>query len=255
MKLNYIFFTFLFLSGFVQFCFSQQIVPKAVLFDEVDDRLCGDPWKSRLDNFAVNLNNKPDSRGFIIFYGELDESVNRQYLHFFKYYLTEARAITKDRLFISRGNSQEKMRVELWLVPNGEDVKPKEGYKSINFSKPTILNKGWYYPNVNFEDSGLISDGCVLFYFSGFAEVLKENQNLAGYIVIYTEFGSGAKTADRSARIAFRNLKQLIVPINRVKTVYGGNRQNGEIELWLVPEGQKLPNPTPDKRNKKGTNI
>jgi hypothetical protein len=250
MKPSFACFAFLLFCVLVQFCFSQQIEPKPVLIDEVEGRLCGDPWKARLDNFAVALSNEPNSRGYIILYGTADESENQQFLIFFKTYLSLVRDISKDRLIVLRGNSGEKMRVQLWFVPIGAEVKPSEQYKPVTFSQPTILRTVWYDDKGSYfnDGGGLMNDACAAFSVSGFANILKENSNLLGYLVIFTDFRRGANKADKAARYALRDLRKFKAPMNRIKTFYGGNRREAEIEFWLVPEGQKLPKAALDKR-------
>lgn len=250
MKRNYGCLAFLLLSVFAQFCFSEQIESKPILVDEIEGKLCGDPWKSRLDNFAVSLYNEPNKHGYIIFYGISDEGENQQYLRFFKSYLLEARGISKNRLLILRGKNREKMRVELWIAQNGLEVKPNEQYKFDGYSTPMIFSKSGLANNGSYDDYevGLEGDFCSGFRVLEFADILKENPNLSGYLVIYTKFGKGTKTADKGARYALRDLRKIKAPLERIKTVYGGNRQEAEIELWLVPEGHKLPKPTLEKR-------
>jgi hypothetical protein len=41
------------------------------------------------------------------------------------------------------------------------------------------------------------------------------------------------------------------VPRNRLKTIYDGNREEPEIELWFVPKGNKPPTPKPDSKPQK----
>ena len=89
-------------------------------FDECNN-CTFDDQKARLDNLAVELQNDPSTRGYIIAYGgrysplaRLDVLMKRA-----RDYMVEPRGIDASRLTIVNGGFREEDSVELWVVPSG----------------------------------------------------------------------------------------------------------------------------------------
>lgn len=99
--------------------------PPAMKFDEYDDL----SWKnegSRLDNFAIQLQQQVGSMGHIIIYGpqRIDQRIARV-----RDYLVGKRGIDPDRITLVNGGHNKKARTELWVVPTGaEPPKPDPNY-------------------------------------------------------------------------------------------------------------------------------
>ena len=89
-------------------------------FDECNS--CSfDDQKARLDNLAVELQNDPSTRGYIIAYGgrmsplgQVEKLMNRS-----RDYLITQRGIDASRIVVVNGGFREEDSVELWLVPSG----------------------------------------------------------------------------------------------------------------------------------------
>lgn len=95
-----------------------EIKPKK--FDEFPD-IARDDEKARLDNYAIELQNSPDSKGYMIVYpgrrtktgiaqARADRMMN---------YLTRVRGIGQNRLVTMTGPTRDNLTIELWLVPTG----------------------------------------------------------------------------------------------------------------------------------------
>jgi len=112
--------------------------------DEFGDINCEDEM-ARLDNFAVQLQNAPESKGAIVFYagkmtggrlpkrGEAEARVAR-----LKSYLTKRRGIPANRIVVIDGRYDESFRVQLWMVPSGAALPkpaPASPVKQIRFRK------------------------------------------------------------------------------------------------------------------------
>ena len=89
-------------------------------FDECNN-CTFDDQKARLDNLAVELQNDPTTRGYIIAYGgrtspvgQVEKLMNRA-----RDYLVNERGINASRLSIVNGGYREDDSVELWVVPSG----------------------------------------------------------------------------------------------------------------------------------------
>jgi hypothetical protein len=80
-----------------------------------------DDVKARLDNFAIQLQNTPGGRGYIIVYGGRESRADQadRLGARAEGYLTGARGIEAGRLTVIKGGRREREMFELWLVPTG----------------------------------------------------------------------------------------------------------------------------------------
>jgi hypothetical protein len=79
--------------------------------------------KARLDNFAIQLQNEPNAKGYIVIYGgakarpgEKQKRMKRAYD-----YLVNTRGLSADRLITMEGGMRDQTTTELWIVPLGAD--------------------------------------------------------------------------------------------------------------------------------------
>ena len=92
-------------------------IPVAVKFDEYGNIRFNDE-KARLDNYAIQLQNEPQSTGVIIAFGSCDaEGTTRG--NRAKDYLVNTRGIDAGRLVVVDGGCMPELKVELWIVPQG----------------------------------------------------------------------------------------------------------------------------------------
>ena len=80
-----------------------------------------DDQKARLDNLAVELQNDPSTRTYIIAYGGRMSPLNQveKLMSRARDYLVTQRGIDPSRLVVVNGGFREQDSVELWLVPSG----------------------------------------------------------------------------------------------------------------------------------------
>ncbi len=97
--------------------------PSSRRFDEFDSQAFDDD-KARFDAFAIEMQNNPDSQGYIIMYqgtspGDMRnrrvEALTKRTLD----YLVKARGVDPARLQIVNWGSRPRTRYELWIVPPG----------------------------------------------------------------------------------------------------------------------------------------
>jgi hypothetical protein len=97
--------------------------PQPRRFDEFESSAFDDD-KARLDAFAIELQNNPDSQGYIIMYQGTDkasmrarkvEVLSKRTLD----YLVKARGIDPRRIVITNWGTREKTTYDLWVVPPG----------------------------------------------------------------------------------------------------------------------------------------
>jgi hypothetical protein len=129
------------------------------LFDRFGDICCNDE-KAHLDNFAVALQARPDSQGYIIFYGGRRQSYpycnKPQRLQRrgeaqaratrLKPYLVNSRGIDQARVIMIDGGYRESWTAELWIVPQDASPptpSPTVQPKDIRYRKGRV-NKRFY---------------------------------------------------------------------------------------------------------------
>ncbi len=80
-----------------------------------------DDQKARLDNLAIELQNDPSTRGYIIAYGGRTSPIGQveKLMSRARDYLVTQRGIDASRLVVVNGGFREDDSVELWLVPSG----------------------------------------------------------------------------------------------------------------------------------------
>jgi hypothetical protein len=98
----------------------KKVVIVAREFDECNN-CTFDDQKARLDNLAVELQNDPTTRAYIIAYGgrmspvgQVEKLMNRT-----REYMVTQRGIDAARLSVVNGGYREEDSVELWIVPSG----------------------------------------------------------------------------------------------------------------------------------------
>jgi len=88
--------------------------------DEYGDVTVGDE-KARLDNFAIELQNDPTARGYLICYGgrRASRGAARRRCERAKNFLVVSRGVDAARLVALDGGYRESPTVEAWVVPSG----------------------------------------------------------------------------------------------------------------------------------------
>lgn len=101
----------------------KQKVPEPRRFDEFESQAFDDD-KARLDSFVIELQNNPDTQGYIIMYQGTDktsmrsrrvEVLNKRTLD----YLVNTRGIDPRRIWIVEGGKRAKTMYDLWIIPPG----------------------------------------------------------------------------------------------------------------------------------------
>ena len=85
---------------------------------------------------------------------------------------------------------------------------------------------------------------------SYFAELLKRDKSVKGRVIFYLdETGYDLTKARAIVERGMQTLaKEAETNLNGVKIVFGGYRENTEVEFWIIPRGAKKPKPTPQER-------
>ena len=118
-------------------CTTSVIPPKPIIekFDEYGDIRFNDE-KARLDNYAIQLQNQPGARGYIIGYGTCSGDglcshtsciVAQKRIERAKDYLVNTRGIDAGRIETIDGGCRADVAVELWVVPTGAEPPAASG--------------------------------------------------------------------------------------------------------------------------------
>jgi hypothetical protein len=82
-----------------------------------------DDEKARLDNFAIQLQNDPNAKGYIVVYGgaKAKPAEKQKRIKMAYDYLVTTRGIGGDRIVTMEGGVRDVTTTELWIVPLGAD--------------------------------------------------------------------------------------------------------------------------------------
>lgn len=246
-----------------------QNIPTAVKFDEFGDVYWSD-LIARLDNFAVELQNSPTTRGHMIFYRSRRDlpGLSSRYAGAAQSYMLDLRSVDPAQLTVVDGGARDCVGGELWIVPAGAAMPKPDATRNYSFVDTDTAYKfdATYYPLASdLADSGSLEVGANL---QGFAVRLKEQPGARGYIIVYAqhhverleEEAANGKvkiltrvTTDPPGtvrRILASEKAELVkrygITPTRVVTIDGGYRKGRNIELWIVPRGERPPVPTPN---------
>lgn len=241
-------------------------------FDEFGDIMYSD-LMARLDNFAIDLQNQPDTRGFIIIYRTRRDlpGLNHSLAMRMKDYLVNQRGISRERLVNVDGGIAENLTQELWIVPSGSAPAPRSdariGYLE-NADSAWKFNEYGFLPVGQYRRFGVSRNReAEAEYLEAYADAVKKKQNQLACIIVYAQYNPRPGLADyarnyepiRETRLdapgtARKRLgldsgylmKVYGLPASIIKTIDGGYRKRRSIEFWIVPAGEPLPIPTPN---------
>lgn len=196
--------------------------------------------------FATALRDTPDARGAIVVYGLQGEATN--YANNVKERLINYSGVPGDRLLTIYGGHDEKMRMQLWVIPKGaaepksnfvEDVKNARKFDTYIYWKPEC-------------------GGNRLEALAEFAKALKQRPGWHGYIIVRphkNKRGASLRDEDwdmdgnvsrqqalsRAAKDKRYLVRKFGIPPAQVNAVVGDNGKWTHAELWLVPPGAEEP--------------
>ena len=195
--------------------------PRAVLVDEFDNISCDD-FLARADNLFIELQNEPNSQGYVVIYGKNESLPKKIAYELWTNGAIKFRNFDGNRITKVRGAETKNIKVQFWKVPAGAE-KPNFNEAKWNFTfqpktKPFVFHDD--LEQICSSDS----------FEKIFAEYLNANPQSRGHIVIY---GKSPKEFERQKRQTQKLLKN--IPSHRlryffIKTDYSNT------EYWLVPK-------------------
>lgn len=203
---------------------------------------------ARLDNFAIQLMNTPGSQANIIAYGPDGEGpgTGKYFLDLIKDYFVNVRGFKPGRVKTIYGGRNADLTqpvIELWIVPKGaaspEPQKHEtqlETFQGLFADQAASDNFGLYYLS---EMGPGIPDTTD----ASFADILHQQKNATGYIVVYSGEDAPPGAWRRIAQSQIDYFKALKLEANRFKMIFGGHQKETRLQLWISPDG--VP-PVPD---------
>jgi hypothetical protein len=229
-------------------------------FDEFGDINLSE-LKARLDNFTIELQNNPESKGYIIVYRSRRDlpGLNSRLLNRTRNYLLYVREFSTDRIVTVDGGPATNLTQELWVVPPGQTPTVREDAYSIvvpDLTSSRKFDEYYYFTKGETGEEGPDEPGAGDEYPGGslkaFAMALATEPHATAYVIVYPEYQRGVAldrpgTAQRMMKGTFAELsKEYGLSASRIRLVDGGYRRQRSVELWIVPAGEHPPIATPN---------
>lgn len=240
-------------------------------FDEFGDVQYSD-LIARLDNFAIQLQNEPGTKGFILVYRTRRDlpGLNNRIALRSKDYLINSRGVGRDRIVTVDGGEADRQVQELWIVPIGTTPTPRpDAYERYfpDVDSPRKIDEYGFDPGHGRTDSpSWFGDDRDAEYLEAFATQLKKQPTSIACIIVYAQYNPRSRLVDNGNYEPVRDVRRdppgtarqrlqierarlmRIYGIHsaRIRIVEGGYRKRRAVELWVVPRGEHLPIPTPN---------
>lgn len=212
--------------------------------DDVDSSVRGCDHGARLDNFAIYLQNDPLATGYVIAYGPPGEgSGTADYrLEVTKDYFVNSRGLEAERIQTVNGGRYKKTGesfVELWLVPPGAEAPRPAEYRNDagEFKGKYSESEAWD----GFEWGEAMGPPVGDSRLAGFADVLKSQPGLRGYVVVLQGEESAPGAWRRVSAREVDALKRYGVAEERVRVIFAGYGKGLKLQLWALPKDAPPP--------------
>lgn len=211
----------------------------ALKFDEFGDIQASD-LIARLDNLAIQLQNEPTTKAFLIVYRTRRDlaGLSNRYAHRMKGYMVHTRGISPDRVITVDGGEASCLTQELWIVSPGGAPKPRPDAYSNSYQQSAYKFDEHYYAYPREPESGPywqdVSDYPVG-YLEAFGQELQKRPRSNGYLIAYKT----ARDRPNISRSMLRHersflIKEFGIKPARIKTIDGGYRDVRTMELWIT---------------------
>ena len=221
--------------------------PSARKVDEFPD-IQASALIARLDNLAIELQNEPDAKCFLIVYRSRRDlpGLSNRYAHRMKSYLISSRGIAPDRIVTVDGGVASCLSQELWIVPRGAAPQPRADAYSDSYQPSSYKFDEHYYnlPNDPADNSSWAVPPDYLFgYLEAFAQALQKEAGSSGYLIAFKAVDRDRPGVAQGMLAKERGflIRRFGIKPSRIKTVDGGYREWRTMELWIVRRGDYTP--------------
>ena len=217
--------------------------PRAIKESEYANQFNSCNAGAYLDNFAIELQNRPTAAGHIIIYGpsEPDNSYSERVVEATRNYLVNTRGIEESRLeavYAGRYKDLRELVTELWLVPEDAAPPPRTKYKpDFGFEGKFFERELWDSPELGVEvGEGESWSNSMEVALIGLSEMMRRRPNARAYLVAYHNDESAPGAWRRVAEQQVEELRGHGIPAERVKTIFGGYAREDSLQFWLLPD-------------------
>lgn len=197
---------------------------------------------ARLDNLAIFLQDDPSASGHIISYAP--PGMGERLLKLLKGYLVETRGLRPARIATTYGGRNSDLtepKIELWIVPRGAASPAPQKYDTdVETFKGLLLDQviGDDF-GVQYQDE--MGPGIGGTARPSFADILQQQKNATGYIVVYSGEDATPGAWRQLAEDEIEYLKPYSVEASRIKVIFGGHQKETKVQLWIAPKDEPPP--------------
>ena len=215
-------------------------------FDEFGE-VSNEDILARLDFFAIKIQKRPGSKGYVIAYGIGGHGAGsgNAVLEITKEYLITSRGLSGSQvetIFGGKNPPKNLPQMELWIGDKDGPLPP------LRQMEPSTSDfKGLFKEFSEFDEIGRFEveeDGSVLSFAAdaAFVDLLGRQKKSTGFLIGY----NGEEAVPGAwRRVAQRRLSDLEknfgLEKGRIQIVFGGISKDTKSELWILPTGESLP--------------
>lgn len=207
---------------------------------------------ARLDNYAIQLQEEPQMRGYIVVYAP--KSASKEIRDSIKEYLVNTRGIAASRVktvYAGYNRDLAEPRIQLHILPQDMTFDVEKHDENLEGFRGKLVEYN-YDDEVEIvsdtvsdeEESDVPSFGNVAF--AAFDEILKAQKNATGYILAFNGADAVPGAWQRVGQSTFEALKKFGVEPGRLNIAYGGQSKETQVQLWIMPKGETPPIKDPD---------
>jgi hypothetical protein len=204
----------------------------AVLVDQYYGGLSCHDVRHRIEILMREIASAPTSRGVVVIHGEKDKPfTSYQHKLLLEGYI-RIRQFDAGRIAFVRGDDKERLRVQLWKLPDPTTNLPVAETKEWNYKLPDMVA-----PVIVHKESWINEECPDVFDLNFFSRFLEANPQIRGHLVLRTD--SFANFRKQKAALIQRMVKQRYVPADRLRYFFVQSK-NPDIEFWYVSSKHAL---------------
>lgn len=197
---------------------------------------------ARLDNLAIFVQQIPGSEAHIIYYGP--QGAEETSLKVIGDYLVDCRGLLSKQIKTIYGgrNSNLKLpKVELWVVPPNATPPAPQNHENVVETFKGMFDEAPAQDHVDLEFEDEMGPGLDATTYPSFADILNQQTNAVGYVVVYTGEDAAPGAWRRIAQDDIDYLKTMNLDPGRLKMIFGGHRKKTTRQLWVMSKDAPPP--------------
>ena len=197
---------------------------------------------ARLDNLAIAIETTRGAKAHIISYAP--PGVGERFLELLKDYLVNTRGLLPGRIktiYGGRNTDLTHPKFELWIVPrNATPPEPQKHETNVETFKGLFADDpAWDHLDIQGEEE--MGPGIGRTTDASFADILNQQKNAVGYLVVYSGEDAVPGASKRIAQRQIDYLKGFNLEPGRVNVIFGGHQKETRLQLWILPKDAPPP--------------